>query len=380
MKRILITGGAGFIGSHTADALLKKGYEVRILDLLDPQIHGTTSEFPTYLDPTIECIRGDVRVLSDVVQALDGVDAVYHFAALTGVGQSMYDIRDYVQTNSDGTATLLEAIVKQKRSVKRLILASSRAVYGEGSHECSAHGEVTPAPRKRSDLAKGAFGVFCPQCGAEMSAVPTREERSLSPASIYALTKQHQEDYCRYAAETFDLPVTVLRYFNVYGSRQSLNNPYTGVVSIFYNRIMADKAVSLYEHGLPIRDFVHVNDVVQANLRALETDTGQFGCFNVGTGKRTTIIDIVEALAQAVGRHAQTEDRGEFRVGDIHACYADLARIHAVLGYKPQTPLRDGMVEFSGWARKQASTDQYEKTVDELRQFGLFGRADDKQP
>lgn len=373
--RILITGGAGFIGSHTADLLLAQGHEVRILDILDPQIHGATDVFPDYLDRRIECRRGDVRSLTDVIDALQGVDAAFHLAALTGVGQSMYDVRSYVDTNCTGTATVIEAIVKSEIPLKRLIVASSRAVYGEGTHTCRTHGMFLPEPRKRSDLERGVFDVLCPHCGNPVAPLPTAEDRPLKPMSVYACTKKQQEDYCHYAASVFSLPVTVLRYFNVYGSRQSLQNPYTGVVSIFFSRIKAGKPISLYERGKPTRDFVHVSDVARANVLALEAAVPSGSCINVGCGSEATIRDIGNALAGAMGTAARFEDKGDFRVGDIHACSADLKRAHDLLGYDPRTSLEDGMKEFVAWADTQPFADHYDKAVEELNRYGLFGQA-----
>jgi len=377
--RILITGGAGLIGSHTADALLAQGHQVRILDILDDQIHGPGAGFPSYLNPAVECQRGDVRHPSDVSAALQGIDAVYHFAALTGVGQSMYDLRSYVDTNCTGTATLIESIVKSGIQLKRLVIASSRAVYGEGTHACPEHGTQYPEPRFRADMQRGMFDVLCPTCSRPMASQPTAEDRALNPISVYAWTKKQQEDYCRYAAQTFGIPVTVLRYFNVYGSRQSLQNPYTGVVSIFFSRLSSGKAISLYEHGEPERDFVHVSDVAAANVLALTADVSAGMCINVGTGRRDTIRDIAKALAQAAGLPAITEDRGEFRIGDIRSCFADLERANDLLGYQPRMSLVDGMKEFVAWAAGQHADDMYEKTVEELSRYGLFGRTE-RQP
>lgn len=374
--KILITGGAGFIGSHTADLLIKKGHTVRILDLLDPQIHGENAGFPDYLHPEIEKIFGDVCQPHDVVKALDGIDAVYHFAALTGVGQSMYDMRNYVYTNSIGTATLLESIVKKKIRLKRFVLASSRAVYGEGSHRCQEHGVIFPTLRERADLDQGIFEQLCPHCKKPLIPMPTIENRPLDPLSVYAETKKHQEDYCRYAANTFSIPVTMLRYFNVYGSRQSLKNPYTGVVSIFYNRIMADQPLSLYEQGKPGRDFVHVDDVAKANVLALESNNDSPATINVGSGHNDTIKDIANALAKACQKEVEMLDLGEFRQGDIFSCYADLAQSKQQLNYTPTVSLEQGMQEFVQWARTQESFDGYEKTVNELEKYGLFGRAE----
>lgn len=375
MSQVLITGGAGFIGSHTADALLRQGHQVRILDSLDPQIHGDTTAFPAYLHPAVECVRGDVRDARLLAEVLDGVELVYHLAALTGVGQSMYDIRHYVDVNTVGMAMLLEVLIKRQQPLQRLVLSSSRAVYGEGTHRCPVHGPLYPPVRQRADLEQGRFEVFCPQCGTPMTAMPTAEERPLHPVSVYALTKQHQEDYCQHVAATFGLPVTILRYFNVYGSRQSLRNPYTGVMSIFYSRLLSGQPIALYEQGRPGRDFVHVTDVAQANVRAAAAAVPPGSVINVGTGVDYTIVEVARTLAAACGREPVLEDKGEFRVGDIHACYADLSRAQSLLGYQPQVSLQDGIKEFVAWASGQPVVDLYEKTVTELKNHGLFGSA-----
>lgn len=372
---VLITGGAGFIGSHTAHALITAGHQVRVLDCLDPQIHGNEPGFPDFLHPDIECIRGDVRDPEAVAGALQGIDAVYHFAALTGVGQSMYDLRHYTDVSVTGTANLLECIVKQKTNLKRLILASSRATYGEGTARCSEHGLQYPDLRKREDLEAGRFDLYCPHCGRVMEAVPTAEDRPLKPTSVYAWTKQQQENLCQYAAQDFGVPVSVLRYFNVYGPHQSLNNPYTGVVAIFFSRIRSGNPVSIYEHNKPIRDMVYVGDVVQANLRALEADINPRSAINVGAGTRHTIEDVAHAVADALGVEPDLRDSGEFRVGDILQCYADLERANNLLGYHPSKSLMQGMSAFVDWASTQEANDEYQRTVDELTAFGLFGKA-----
>jgi dTDP-L-rhamnose 4-epimerase len=375
VAHILLTGGAGFIGSHTADELLRRGHRVRVLDCLDPQIHGPDADFPAYLDPRVECVRGDVRRRDDLAGALDGIDAVYHLAAQTGVGQSMYELQSYADVNCTGTAALLQALVERKRPLVRLVLSSSRAVYGEGSRRCEACGEIHPDARGRVEMEGGNFEIACPACGGPTASVATAEDRPLKPLSVYAWTKRQQEELCQYAARTFGLPVTILRYFNVYGSRQSLRNPYTGVVSIFYARILAGEPLSLYEHGKPERDFVHVTDVARANALALEAPVEPGTCINVGSGQVATIPAVARALAQACGREARFEDRGEFRAGDILSCYADLDRSARLLGYRPQVDLAAGMAEFAAWARGQQAVDLYERTVEELERHGLFGRA-----
>ncbi|MBL0057966.1 MAG: NAD-dependent epimerase/dehydratase family protein [Elusimicrobia bacterium] len=234
MTQILLTGGAGFVGSHTAEALLAKGHHVRVLDVLDPQIHGKERQFPSALDPRVERMRGDVRRPGDLAKALDGIEVVFHFAARTGVGQSQYEVARYVDTNVGGTAALLQAIVGQKTRIKKLVLASSRAVYGEGAARCPRHGQGHPARRVRGDLERGDFQIKCAHCGRDMRPVPTAEDAALDPGSIYALTKKHQEDLCLQTASAHGFSVVILRYFNVYGSRQSLGNPYTGVVTVFF--------------------------------------------------------------------------------------------------------------------------------------------------
>lgn len=371
---VLITGGAGFIGSHTADALLKAGRKVRILDCLDPQIHPDTSGFPAYLDPRVERIRGNVLDQEVLAKALDGVSHVYHFAALTGVGQSMYEVRHYTDVNVSGTAALLEMISRERLPIERVVLSSSRAVYGEGTHHCERCGLIYPLPRRREDLESQRFDIYCGNCGSVSKSVPTVENRPLNPTSIYGWTKRFQEDLCLHVCATHRIPLTILRYFNVYGSRQSLTNPYTGVVSIFFSRFMAGKAISLYEHGLPLRDFVHISDVVRANLLAIDPDVPSGSIFNVGSGAETSIRDIAEALAESIPVEAAMEDRGEFRHGDIRACYADLQNSNRVLKFSPRTSLLEGMREFSSWARTQRSEDLYQRTVDELAAHGLFGR------
>ncbi len=375
MATVLLTGGAGFIGSHTADELLRRGHRVRVLDCLDPQIHGPDADFPAYLDPRVERRRGDVRNPADLAGALDGVDAVYHLAAQTGVGQSMYELRSYADVNCTGTASLLQVLVERKQPLQRLVLSSSRAVYGEGTRRCAGCGELYPDARSRAAMEAGNFGIPCPRCGEPTASLPTAEDRPLNPLSVYAWTKRQQEDLCQYAARTFGLPVTILRYFNVYGSRQSLQNPYTGVVSIFYARILAGHPLSLYEHGQPERDFVHVTDVARANALALTAEVAPGTCINVGSGEVASIPAVARALGVACGREPRFEDRGEFRAGDILSCYANLDRARRLLGYSPRLDLAAGMAEFAAWAGGETPVDRYDQTVAELSRHGLFGRA-----
>lgn len=375
--RILITGGAGFIGSHTARLLVQAGHSVRILDILDQQVHGPRAAFPAWLPPEAETLRGDICNPEDLDRALDGVDAVIHSAALTGVGQSMYDLSAYARTNVAGTALLLERILKRKQSLKRMVLSSSRAIYGEGLHHCMQHGVFHPEPRERSALAAGRFEIACPLCGAPAEAAATPESFGARPLSMYAWTKFEQEAYLRFAAKAHGLPITILRYFNVYGARQSLRNPYTGIVSIFFSRLKSGAPISLYEGGQPLRDFVHVLDVARANVLALSPELPPCACLNVGSGHAITVKQLALALAHASGRTARLEDRGEYRVGDVRACFAEGAQARQVLGFTPNVSLEVGLRDFAAWAAEmQQSDDRYEQTVAELRNHGLFGVAE----
>jgi len=371
-ERVLITGGAGFIGTHTATALAAAGAEVRVLDNLDPQVHGDQARFPDDLAAVAECLVGDVRDPDAVDRALAGVDRVLHAAALTGVGQSMYDLRAYADVNVTGTANMLERVLRTRPDLRRLVLSSSRAVYGEGTFSCPSCGDVHPAPRERADLERGDFAVRCPACGGPVRPVGSHEERPLRPVSVYGWTKRCQEDQTTMAAATFGLPVTVLRYFNVYGSGQSLLNPYTGIVSSFTTRLLDDRPITIYEQGVPVRDFVHVADVVRSNVAALGTDLAPGTIVNVGTGVGATIIEVAEALARALGREPTIEVGAQFRVGDIHSCIAATDRLAALLGVEAQVTLAAGLEEFAAWASGREYADLYDRTVKELEAFGLF--------
>lgn len=370
-RRILLTGGAGFIGSHTAARLANEGHAVRVLDVLDPQIHGVDAAFPAIIPPGVETIRADINDSKALAEALDGVDAVGHFAALTGVGQSMYDVRSYVGVNVTGTATLLEAIVRRGPPYPTLLLASSRAVYGEGAGRCARHGVVAPGPRERARLEAGDLMPRCP-CGLRAKPIPTRENHPLSPVSMYGWTKQAQEEICRQSARVFGLPVTVLRYFNVYGSKQSLINPYTGIVSGFYNRLRTKRPLSLFEAGLPTRDFVHVSDVARANVFVLTRPVPLTGTYNLGSGEATSIRGLAETLASVMGVNAALVDNGEFRSGDIFSGVADIRSAQKKWGYSPKVTLKKGLREFVSWAKGQLAEDRQEQANDELRQRGLL--------
>ncbi len=355
---VLITGGAGFIGSHTCDALLAHGYRVRVLDLLDPQVHGPEKKRPLWLDPRVELQLGDVRCREDVVRAVDGVDAIFHFAALTGVGQSMYEIHSYCDINIGGTAMLLDVLANTPHQVRRLVLSSSRAVYGEGAYLCPSCGPVYPPLRNRGSLERGDWRMLCPTCHAELAPVSTPEGKPLAPISVYAETKRVQEELLQLFAATYDISCVILRYFNVYGTRQALGNPYTGIGAIFAAQALSGRPIHIYEDGLQGRDFVNVRDVVQANLLALERDTAVGGTFNIGSGERLTVLDLASLICRELGLSVEFVHDSRFRVGDIRDCYADLAQSTLALGYEPRIPFSAGVKELVAWAGGEECEDR----------------------
>ena len=376
---VLITGGAGFIGSHTADALTREGYQVRVLDNLDPQVHGPNQRIPPYLNQSIEFIHGDIRDQDAVLRALKGVQVVYHMAALTGVTQSMYEIHKYLDINVTGTAALWDVIINKKIELEKVILASSRAVYGEGAYFCrSCECEVFPLPRSEYQLERGEWKVKCPSCGEPIELVPTREDKPLQPLSIYAQSKRYQEDICKSIGKTYGIPVIILRYFNVYGPRQALSNPYTGVAPVFCNRILMGKPIALYEDGLPVRDFIHVEDVVQANLLALGIVNKGCTILNVGSGIKLTILDIAHTICDLMEVEPRLEFTNQYRLGDIRSCFADISGARQLLGFEPTIDFKDGISNLIRWVMWQEDiVDGYEDSVSRLEQKGLLNRSSD---
>jgi dTDP-L-rhamnose 4-epimerase len=362
---ILVTGGAGFIGSHLVDALIERGHRVRVLDALVPQVHGE-ADAPQYLHPEAEFDRADVCDAGAVARSLEGVDVVYHEAAEVGVGQSMYEIRRYVGANDLGTAVLLESLVNSRGRVRKLVVASSMSIYGEGAYECEECGAAYPKLRPAAQLRDRRWEVECPDCGRELRAAPTSEDKPLFPTSVYAVTKQDQEQFCLVVGRAYDIPVVALRYFNVYGPRQALSNPYTGVCAIFSSRLLNDQAPVVFEDGRQARDFVHVSDIVQANLLALETDRADYQAVNVGTGRVTSINEVARLLAEGLGKDLRPEIVGKYREGDIRHCVADITRARTLLGYEPRVTLEEGIPELLGWVREQSATDQVGRATAEL--------------
>jgi dTDP-L-rhamnose 4-epimerase len=374
MASILITGGAGFIGSHTADALIALGHRVRVLDSLEPQVHPGAPDFPASLNPAVERLLGDVRDPAAVREAVAGAQVVYHFAALTGVGQSMYERARYEEVNVGGTVNLLKALADAKQ-VERIVLASSRAVYGEGTHRCARDGIVHPSVRRRDAMERGDFSVHCPGCGDAVTAIPTPERRPLRPVSIYGQTKARQERLVLEFERDLRVPAVCLRYFNVYGSRQSLQNPYTGVISIFYSRLREGRDLEIYERGTPTRDFVHVSDVVRANVLAFDAQLPARSRINVGTGVATSLRDVATRLATLLGvsDRISIRDVDTFRAGDLSACHADLRRARRILGYEPSVGLDEGLREFVAWAGGEQSVDRLAAATAELSEHDVLG-------
>ncbi len=366
---ILITGGAGFIGSHLADDLLARGHHVRALDNLSPQVHGAAQSRPAYLADDVELVRGDVRDDAAVGQALDGIDAVFHFAAAVGVGQSMYEIAHYTSTNNLGTAVLLQALIK--RPVQRLVVASSMSLYGEGLYRASDGTSVEGHERPLEQL-RAADWELHDTHGDAVEPIPTPETKSPSLSSVYALSKFDQERMALMIGRAYGIPTVALRFFNVFGTRQALSNPYTGVLAIFASRLLNDNPPLIFEDGLQRRDFVSVYDIVQACRLALDSPKAAGRAFNVGSGRSFTVREVATLLAGILGKpEIQADICGKYRVGDIRHCFADVTLARTELGYEPRIALEDGLVELAEWLESQVADDRVAEASRELTARGL---------
>ena len=369
MRKVLITGGAGFIGSHLADELLAHGCQVRVLDVLDPQVHGDHRRRPGYLAKEAELVVGDVNDRAKVDEALHGVDAVYHFAAAVGVGQSMYEVAHYTRVNNLGTAVLLEALVRNP--VERLVVASSMSLYGEGLYQ-GASGVARVVGERTLEQLKAAQWEFSDENGDALQPMPTPETKQPALASVYALSKYDQERLCLMIGRAYNIPTVALRFFNAYGPRQALSNPYTGVLAIFAARLLNNNPPAIFEDGLQQRDFVSVHDIARACRLALDVPEAAGETFNIGSGQPHTVRDIAAKLAKVVGKeNIRPEILGKYRVGDIRHCYADIAKAQRVLGFTPQVRLEDGLVELSSWLASQAAVDRVAQASAELSARGL---------
>jgi dTDP-L-rhamnose 4-epimerase len=371
MANVLVTGGAGFIGSHLVDALLARGHRVRVYDSLEPQVHK--GQRPDYLNPGAELRVGEMTDRDALRAALEGVEVVYHQAAAVGVAQSMYEIARYVEKNTLGVAVLLDILANERESLKvrRLITASSMSIYGEGQYRCAEHGVVSPKLRPMEQFARGDWEMHCPACDRHVAAEPTPEEKPLYPTSVYAISKRDHEELCLAVGWALGIPTIALRYFGVYGPRQALGNPYTGVLAIFSTRLLNGNPPVVYEDGQQIRDLIHVSDIVQGNILAMEREDVAHEVFNIGTGRPLRVNEVAKTLCRELHPSVEPVISGQFRAGDIRHCYADIGKARRLLGYEPKTPFEDGLRDLLGWVRGQEAEDSFDKAQQELRQRGL---------
>lgn len=370
-KQILITGGAGFVGSHLADGLLAAGHKVRVLDDLTPQVHQNGR--PDYLSEKVELVIGDVRDLNLLREVLLGVDVIYHFAATVGVGQSMYEISRYMSVNTQGTAELLQAILDSKAPVQKVIVASSMSIYGEGQYVCSACNRAAfPPVRSTAQLRTSQWELHCSSCRGLLVPQATPEGKPSEINSMYALSKRDQEELCLIFGRTYGLPVTALRFFNIYGTRQALSNPYTGVAAIFAARLINNQPPLVFEDGEQMRDFVSVHDIVRANILAMERPESDGAVINIGCGRPIKIRQVAEILAAALGKPELAPIiTQKYRAGDIRHCFADLNLAKTLLGYTPQVTHEEGFRELAAWLAGQQAEDKAETMLQELSTYGL---------
>jgi dTDP-L-rhamnose 4-epimerase len=366
--RTLVTGGAGFIGSHVVDALLDRGDDVVVLDSFESQVH---LDGAPVLAGDVEVIHGNVGDPDAADRALRGVDRIVHLAAVVGVGQSMYETARYVRENSLATAVFLERIVARAEPPRRLVVASSMSIYGEGEYECPNHGLVAPAPRPEDQLLARQWECRCALCDEEVRARPTRETKPLIPTSVYAVTKRDHEELCLVMGRAYAIPTVALRFFNVYGPGQALSNPYTGVAAIFASRLLNDHEPIVFEDGHQSRDFIHVSDIVSGILLALEAENAPGEALNLGTGRPSTVLDVAQALAAGLDVDLEARVVGQYRAGDIRHCFADPARAKQILGFEAAVSLNDGMLELVDWLADQSAVDAVDLATSELSVRGL---------
>lgn len=377
MEKVLVTGGAGFIGSNVALKLIAKGYSVVVLDSLSEQIHGLNPDqtSPLYLSikGKVDFIKGDVCKREDWLKALDGVDYVIHLAAETGTGQSMYEIEKYVGTNIGGTALLLDILANTKHHVKRVVVAESRAIYGEGKYVCPSCGVVYPLERKDEDMSKGDFECKCPKCGGSVKLVGTTEDSNILPSSVYGITKQVQGQLVHLVCKNIGVESVSFRYQNVYGPGQSLSNPYTGILSIFSTRIKNGNGLNIFEDGKETRDFVFIDDVADATILGMEVPAANGHVFNVGTGVATDVLTVAHTLCDKYGIQVPITVSGNYRLGDIRHNFADITLAKQILGFNPKWNFSDGIEQFVKWVNQQeVQEDNYEASIEEMKKKGLY--------
>jgi dTDP-L-rhamnose 4-epimerase len=365
--RTLVTGGAGFIGTHLVKRLLTGGDEVVVLDSFENQVHG--SDAPSLPDG-VSIVEGDVGNAELVDRALEDVDRVVHLAAAVGVGQSMYEIDRYVRKNTMATATFLERLVARRPPPRSLVVASSMSIYGEGEYECATHGSVAPGPRPETQLMAREWECMCPSCGLELTPLGTQEAKPLVPTSVYAVTKRDHEELCLVVGRAYGIRTVALRFFNVYGPGQALSNPYTGVAAIFASRLLNGRPPVIFEDGQQSRDFIHVSDIAEGVLLALESDVSDVAV-NLGTGRSVTVDEIGTALGDGLGVTVEPERTGQYRAGDIRHCFAATERAESVLGFRAKVNLEDGLKDLAEWLAGQEADDRVETATQELVERGL---------
>jgi dTDP-L-rhamnose 4-epimerase len=376
-KNILITGGSGFIGSNLALKLLDKGYTVTVLDNLSPQIHGVNPEenSPLYksIAGKVKFIKGTVTSREDWIKAIEGQSIIVHYAAETGTGQSMYEIEKYVDVNIRGTSIMLDILANQKHSIKKIVVASSRSIYGEGKYESAEAGVVYPPHRTSEEMSKGDFEVKYPGCSSPLQLKPTDETSKIHPSSVYGITKQNQEQMIMTVCPTIGIAPVAFRYQNVYGPGQSLSNPYTGILSIFSTRIRNGHEINIFEDGKESRDFVFIDDVVNATILGIEKENANGEVFNVGSGVPTDVFTVASTLIEYYGINVPVKVTGNYRLGDIRHNYADLTKIKSLLGFEPMVNFQQGVKLFTNWVLQQeVMTDRYNDSIAEMKTKGLY--------
>ena len=366
--RTLVTGGAGFIGSHLVGRLLDRGDDVVILDSLQEQVHGLDPPSPP---DDVRLLVGDVGDPEVADRALEGIDRVVHLAAVVGVGQSMYEIDRYVRMNTMATATFLERVVAHRDHIAKLVVASSMSIYGEGEYVCDEHGRVVVGPRPEEQLAARRWECTCPTCGRDVRPIGTSEAKPLIPTSVYAVSKRDHEELCLVVGAAYGVPSVALRFFNVYGPGQSLSNPYTGVAAIFASRLLNGNAPVIFEDGRQSRDFIQVSDIVEGILLALDAPGADGARINLGTGRPSTVDDVAAALGRGLGVEIEPTRPGQYRAGDIRHCYADTTLANELLGYEARVTLKDGMAALVEWLAEQTADDLVDQATSELQARGL---------
>lgn len=377
MNNILITGGAGFIGSNVALKLISKGYNVTVLDSLSQQIHGLnpdeTSPLYQSIKEKVNFIKGTVTSREDWIKALKNQDIVIHLAAETGTGQSMYDIEKYINTNIGGTALLLDILTNTNHTIKRVLVAESRAIYGEGKYYCDKCGDVYPLDRKNEDMSIGKFECKCPKCGGDITVVATNEDSAIHPTSVYGISKQVQGQLVHLVCQSIGIESVSFRYQNVYGPGQSLNNPYTGILSIFSTRIKNRNGINIFEDGKETRDFVYIDDVVDATILGMEVPDANGHVFNIGTGVAINVLTVAKTLCHKYGIEVPITISGNYRLGDIRHNHADITKAKSILGFDPKWSFSDGIEEFTKWVDLQEiKPDNYEASIKEMKEKGLY--------